>query len=226
MRIVVIVVITALLLVAGRRLAAFLPQLTAQVEALGVWGPVVFVGVYAAACVAFVPASILTFAAGALFGVVKGTLLVLTGATLGATLAFLVARYFARDWIAARVQRDPRFAAIDKAVADDGRRIVFLLRLSPLIPFNVLNYALGLTRVRAVDFLVASLGMIPGTLLYVYTGSVAGTVLGATGGAAPARGAGFWVVLGLGLAATAAVAVLVGRVAKRALATATAPTAD
>ena len=221
-RIVVIVAITALLLVAGRRLAAYLPQLTAQVEQLGVWGPVVFVGVYAAACVAFVPASILTFAAGALFGVVKGTLLVLTGATLGAFLAFLVARYFARDWIAARVARDPRFAAIDRAVADDGRRIVFLLRLSPIIPFNVLNYALGLTQVRAVDYLVASLGMIPGTLLYVYTGSVAGTVLGATGGAAPARGTGFWVVLGLGLAATAAVAVLVGRVAKRALASATA----
>ncbi|MCC7052794.1 MAG: TVP38/TMEM64 family protein [Gemmatimonadaceae bacterium] len=221
-RLVVIVGITALLLVLGRRLAGSLPQLTAQVESLGAWAPAVFVAVYAAACVAFVPASILTFAAGALFGVVQGTLLVLTGATLGAFLAFLVARYIARDWVAARVQRDPRFAAIDRAVADDGRRIVFLLRLSPLVPFNLLNYALGLTQVRAVDYLVASLGMIPGTLLYVYTGSVAGTVLGATGGAAPARGAGFWLVLGLGLAATAAVAVLVGRMAKRALASATA----
>ena len=209
------------LIALGRQLSGQLPRLTAAVDALGVWGPVAFIAVYAVACVAFVPASLLTLGAGALFGLVKGTIFVLIGATLGATAAFLIARYVARDWIAARLQRDARFTAIDRAIAEQGRKVVFLLRLSPVIPFNVLNYALGLTKVRMIDFVIASVGMIPGTLLYVYTGKLAGEVVGAAGTAATPRGAGFWAVLGLGLAATAAVTVLITRVAKRALATAT-----
>jgi len=180
------------------------------------------VAVYVVACVAFVPASLLTLGAGALFGVVTGVIVVFVGATLGAFGAFLIARHVARDWVSQRVARDPRFTAIDRAIAADGRRVVFLLRLSPVIPFALLNYALGLTKVRVADFLIASAGMLPGTLLYVYTGSLAGTVLGATSGAAPARGAGFYVVLALGLAATAAVTILVTRLARRALAEATA----
>jgi uncharacterized membrane protein YdjX (TVP38/TMEM64 family) len=216
----VAVVVTLVLL--GRQLSAQLPRLTAAVDAQGVWGPLAFIAAYAVACVAFVPASILTLAAGALFGVVKGTLFVLVGATLGAMGAFLIARYVARDWVAERVQRDERFAAIDRAIAEQGRRVVFLLRLSPVIPFNVLNYALGLTQVRAMDFLVASVGMIPGTLLYVYTGKLASVVVGASSGAAPPKGPAFYAVLGLGLAATAAVTVLITRTAKRALSNATA----
>ena len=216
-----LVVLIALVL-GGRQLAGELPRLTAWVESLGAWGPVVFVALYVLACVAFVPASLLTLGAGALFGVVTGVVVVFVGATVGALAACLIARYVARDWVAQRVQRDPRFAAIDRAIAADGRRVVFLLRLSPVIPFTLLNYALGLTRVRVIDFLIASAGMLPGTLLYVYTGSVAGTVLGATSGAAPARGTGFWIVLTLGFAATAAVTVLVTRLARRALAEATA----
>jgi uncharacterized membrane protein YdjX (TVP38/TMEM64 family) len=221
-RIAVALPVVAILLVAGRQLATLLPRVTDTVESMGAWAPLAFIVIYAAACVAFVPGSLLTLAAGALFGVLEGTVIVLTGATLGAFLSFLIARHVARDWVTARVQRDPRVAAIDRAIAGDGRRITFLLRLSPLIPFNLLNYALGLTQVRSIDFLVASLGMVPGTLLYVYTGSVAGSVLNATRGDAPARGTAFWVVLGLGLAATVAVALLVSRVARRALASATA----
>ena len=213
-----LVVLVALVLL-GRQLSGQLPKLTAAVDALGVWGPIVFVASYALACVAFVPASLLTLAAGALFGIVKGTIFVLVGATLGSLGAFLIARYVARDWVAQRISRDARFAAIDKAIAEQGRRVVFLLRLSPVIPFNVLNYALGLTQVRVVDFLIASLGMIPGTLLYVYTGNLATVVAGAS--TAPPRGPAFYAVLGLGLAATAAVTVIVTRLAKRALATAT-----
>ena len=215
-----LVVIVALVLL-GRQLSAQLPRLTAAVDGLGAWGPIVFVLAYATACVAFVPASLLTLAAGALFGVVKGTALVFVGATLGATGAFLIARYVARDWVAQRVSRDPRFAAIDAAIAEQGRKVVFLLRLSPVVPFNVLNYALGLTKVRLADYVVASIGMIPGTVLYVYTGKLASVVVGASNVATPPRGAAFYVVLGLGLAATAAVTVLVTRVAKRALAAAT-----
>ena len=217
---VALVVIVALVLL-GRQLSAQLPRLTAAVDRLGPFGPIVFIAAYAVACVAFVPASLLTLGAGALFGVVKGTIFVLIGATLGATGAFLIARYVARDWVSRRVGRDPRFAAIDAAIAEQGRKVVFLLRLSPVIPFNVLNYALGLTNVRLADYVVASIGMIPGTLLYVYTGKLASVVVGASNAAAPARGTAFYVVLGLGLAATAAVTVLVTRVAKRALATAT-----
>jgi uncharacterized membrane protein YdjX (TVP38/TMEM64 family) len=220
-RVVLIAVIAAGLLLLGRTLRDRLPQLTASVEGLGAWGPAVFIGVYALACVAFVPASLLTFAAGALFGVVNGTVYVLIGATLGALGAFLVARYVARDWVAARIARDPRFAAIDSAIAQQGRKVVFLLRLSPVIPFNLLNYALGLTQVRVADFVIASVGMIPGTVLYVYSGKLASVVVGAAGTTAPPRGAGFYAVLGLGLAATAAVTILITRVAKRALATAT-----
>jgi uncharacterized membrane protein YdjX (TVP38/TMEM64 family) len=215
-----LVVLVALVLL-GRQLSGQLPKLTAAVDALGVWGPIVFVAAYALACVAFVPASLLTLAAGALFGIVKGTIFVLAGATLGSLGAFLIARYVARDWVAQRIARDARFAAIDKAIAEQGRRVVFLLRLSPVIPFNVLNYALGLTQVRVVDFLIASIGMIPGTLLYVYTGNLAKVVAGAS--TAPPRGPAFYAVLGLGLAATAAVTILVTKLAKRALSTVTAP---
>lgn len=221
-RVAVALAILVALVLLGRQLSAQLPRLTAAVDGLGALGPIVFIAAYAVACVAFVPASLLTLAAGALFGVVKGTICVLLGATLGAFGAFLIARYVARDWVAQRVLKDARFAAIDRAIAEQGRKVVFLLRLSPVIPFNVLNYALGLTQVRAIDFLVASVGMIPGTLLYVYSGKLASVVVGAAGTTAPPRSTAFYVVLGLGLAATAAVTVLVTRVAKRALAEATA----
>jgi uncharacterized membrane protein YdjX (TVP38/TMEM64 family) len=223
-RVAVGVVVLVALVLLGRQLSSQLPRLTAAVEGFGVWGPVVFIAAYALACVAFVPASLLTLGAGALFGVVKGTIFVLIGATLGALGAFLIARYVARDWVAQRVQKDARFAAIDRAIAEQGRKVVFLLRLSPVIPFNVLNYALGLTKVRVMDYFVASIGMLPGTLLYVYTGNLASVVVGAAGKTAPLRGPAFYAVLTLGLLATAAVTVLITRVAKRALTEATAGT--
>jgi uncharacterized membrane protein YdjX (TVP38/TMEM64 family) len=216
-RIGLIAVVIVGLVLLGRQVSGQLPRLTAAVDGLGPWGPIAFIAAYALACVAFVPASLLTLAAGALFGVVRGTAFVLLGATLGATGAFLIARYVARDWVAKRVMADARFAAIDRAIAQQGRKVVFLLRLSPVIPFNVLNYALGLTQVRVADYVLASIGMLPGTVLYVYSGKLAGVAVGAAGSAAPAKGAGFYAVLGLGLAATIAVTVLVTRTAKRAL---------
>jgi uncharacterized membrane protein YdjX (TVP38/TMEM64 family) len=224
LRIAIALAVVAVLVVVGRQLGGQLPRLTAAVERLGPWGPIVFILTYIVATVAFVPASLLTLAAGALFGVPLGVAAVLTGATIGALCSFLIARYMARDWVAQRVAKDPRFAAIDSAIAAQGRKVVFLLRLSPVIPFNVLNYALGLTRVKALDFVVASLGMLPGTMLYVYSGKLASVVVGASGQGAPPRGTAFYVVLGLGLAATAAVTMLVTRIAKRALAAATSDT--
>ncbi|HEX5631737.1 MAG TPA: VTT domain-containing protein, partial [Gemmatimonadales bacterium] len=150
-------------------------------------------------------------------GIVRGTALVLLGATLGATAAFLLARHVARGFVARRVARHARLAAFDRALAADGFRLVLLLRLSPVVPFSVLNYALGLTQVRLRDFVLASIGMVPGTLLYVWSGKLAGDVARAAAGSVP-RDATYWAVLGLGLAATLAAAVLVARSARRALA--------
>jgi len=165
-----------------------------------------------------VPGSVLTLAAGAIFGLGRGVLVVFAGAVTGSALAFLIARYFARGALERRFGQDPRFASIDGAIEREGRRMVFLLRLSPVFPFSLLNYALGLTRVRFADYLAASAGMLPGTVLYVYYGKVAGDVAALAGGAAPSGGAGRWVVLGLGLAATVAVTFQVTRLARRSLA--------
>lgn len=209
-------VVVALVL-AGRAAGDHVRDFAQWVDGLGFWGPAVFIAGYAVAVVAFVPGSLLTLAAGAIFGIAEGTAYVFTAATLGASLAFLVSRYFARGAVERRLEGNARFAAIDRAVGAQGRRIVFLLRLSPVFPFNLLNYALGLTRVRFADYLVASLGMLPGTLLYVVSGKAAGDVATAAGGAAPARGPAYWAVLALGLGATAAVTWVVTRAARRAL---------
>jgi uncharacterized membrane protein YdjX (TVP38/TMEM64 family) len=171
--------------------------------------------------VAFVPGSILTLAAGAIFGLVWGAIYVFVAATLGASLAFLVSRHLARAAIEKKIAGNARFAAIDRAVGAQGRKLVFLLRLSPIFPFNLLNYALGLTKVSFTDYAVASVGMIPGTILYVYYGKLAGDVAALAGGAAVQKGAGYYAVLVLGLLATVVVTTLVTRTAQKALKEAT-----
>jgi len=206
------------LLFFGRSLAGQIPSFAAWVEGLGPWGPVAFIVGYAVATVVFVPGSALTLLGGAVFGLVRGTLYVFAGALLGTILAFLAARYLVRPAVERRVASNPRFARLDEAIGDQGRKIVFLLRLSPVIPFNLLNYALGVTRVRLADYVLASVGMIPGTILYVYYGKVAGEVAAAAGGSGAERGTGYYAVLALGLAATVAVTVIVTRMARRALA--------
>jgi uncharacterized membrane protein YdjX (TVP38/TMEM64 family) len=216
-RILLIGVAVALLVTLGRQAGVYLPQFVAWVDSLGVWGPVVFVAGYVVAAVAFVPGSILTLAAGAIFGLGKGVGIVFIAATLGSAAAFLVARYLARPAIERRLAGNTRFAAIDRAVGAQGRKIVFLLRLSPVFPFNLLNYALGLTKVRFLDFFIASVGMLPGTVLYVYYGKLAGDVAALAGGAAVAKGPEYYAVLILGLVATIVVTTLVTRIARRAL---------
>lgn len=216
-RIAVGVIALLALLLFARQGGAHLPQFAAWVNSLGVWGPVVFVAGYAAAVVAFVPGSLLTLAAGAIFGLTRGVILVFIAAVLGSSLAFLVSRYLARDAIERRVSGNARFAAIDRAVGAEGRKIVFLLRLSPVFPFTLLNYALGLTRVRFADYLVASIGMLPGTLLYVYYGKLAGDVAALAGGAPVQKGPGYYAILALGLVAAIAVTAVVTRTARRAL---------
>ncbi|MBA2459175.1 MAG: TVP38/TMEM64 family protein [Gemmatimonadales bacterium] len=212
------VAVLAIVVFAGRRAAGLIPEFAAWVQSLGWWGAAAFVAGYVVATVAFVPGSLLTLGAGAIFGLAQGTALVLVGATLGASAAFLVSRYVARRAVERRLAGNRRFAAIDRAVGQEGRKIVFLLRLSPVVPFNLLNYALGVTQIRFVDFAVASAGMLPGTLLYVYYGKVVGDVARLAGGAPIEKGTGYYAILALGLVATVVVTTIVTRTARRALA--------
>ncbi|MEX2473305.1 MAG: TVP38/TMEM64 family protein [Gemmatimonadota bacterium] len=195
-----------------------IPDALRAIDALGPWAAVAFIALYAGAAVAWIPGSILTLAAGAIFGLIEGTLYTIVGATLGASLAFLVSRYVARSAIERRLGDSPKLRAVDEAVAREGAKVVFLIRLSPIFPYNALNYALGLTRVKFREYVPASaLGMIPGTFMYVYAGHTAGQVAAGTAGAGP-EGLGRYALLVLGLLATVAVTVLVTRTARRALA--------
>ncbi|HSN86486.1 MAG TPA: TVP38/TMEM64 family protein [Thermoanaerobaculia bacterium] len=207
----------AALFLGGRYAGGYIPQFAEWVESLGVWGPVVFILGYAVAAVAFVPGSLLTLAAGAVFGLVKGTIYTLIGATLGASAAFLVARYGARKAIERRIAGNPRFTAVDRAVGREGFKIVALLRLSPIFPFNLLNYSLGLTKVSFLSYVAASIAMLPGTLLYVYYGKAAGSLAALAGGAKTEKGPGSWILLGVGLLATILVTTYVTRLAGKAL---------
>lgn len=212
-----VVLAVAALITGGREAAGALPVATAWVRRAGAWAPITFIALYAIACIAFVPASLLTLAGGAIFGLWAGIGLVIVGATLGAACSFLIARYAARSRVERWLGGNTRLKAIDEAVGAEGRRIMILLRLSPAFPFTAMNYALGLTRVRFADFIIAMIGILPGTALYVYTGAVAGAVVSAAAGA-PARSTGYYVVLALGLIATLAVTLLVTRLARQALA--------
>jgi len=195
----------------------WLSKLLAAIDQVGPLGPVLLAAVYAVACVLFVPGSILTLGAGFLFGLVVGTIAVSAGSVVGATLAFLVGRTLLRDWIERRTAGWPRFRAIDRAVGRQGFKIVLLLRLSPVFPFNLLNYAFGLTRVRLRDYVLASwIGMLPGTIMYVYLGTALKSLADVVAGgpkAGPLQ-TGFFVA---GLIATIVATVFITRVARRAL---------
>lgn len=212
----VYVALVLAVLAAGRyfHVQELLKEAVAWIGRLGAWGPVIFIVVYILAAVFFVPGSVLTLGAGAVFGLVLGSVCVSIGATLGATAAFLVGRYLAREAIARKIEGNDKFAAIDRAVADEGWKIVFLTRLVPVFPFTLLNYAFGLTRVKLGHYVLASwIGMIPGTVMYVYLGSLAHV-----GAAHRQRTAGEWILYGVGLLALIAVTVFVTRIAKKALA--------
>jgi uncharacterized membrane protein YdjX (TVP38/TMEM64 family) len=213
----IVVVAVAVLFLVGKWGGRYVPIFTEWVRSLGALGPLVFIGGYIIAAVAGIPGSLLTLAAGAIFGLGGGVLYVFIGATLGASAAFLVSRYVARGLVERRVAGNERFQRLDRAIAEDGRKIVFLLRLSPVFPFSLLNYALGLSRVRFVDFVLASVGMLPGTVLYVYYGKLAGDVAAVASGGAPVRGAGYYAVLAVGLLATVLVTTIITRVASRSL---------
>jgi uncharacterized membrane protein YdjX (TVP38/TMEM64 family) len=187
------------------------------VQAFGTGGVAIYTLFYVAGVVLFFPGIILTAGAGLLYGVVVGTLIVSPASVSGATLAFLIARYVARDWVSRKLEKYPNFTAIDRAIEKNGFKMILLLRLQPVVPFNLLNYALGLTRIRLRDYVLASwIGMFPATVLYVYLGSALHSVSDLLQGH---LGSGKWgvILLWAGLAAAIVLVVYVGRVARKAL---------
>ena len=195
----------------------YLAQFLEWVQGMGSWGPVCVIGLYIVACLLFIPGSLLTLGAGFLFGVVLGTITVSIGSTLGATAAFLVGRTLARGWIEQKVAGNLKFQAIDRAVGSQGFKVVLLTRLSPLFPFNLLNFAFGLTSVSLPRYVLASwIGMLPGTVMYVYLGSAAKSLADLAAG----KVEGGWeqrVLFSVGLVVTVIVTVFVTRIARRAL---------
>jgi len=180
-------------------------------QSLGFWKYAVFIVLYIIACVLLLPGSFLTLAAGAVFGLMTGSILVNIGATLGSAAAFLVGRYLARDWVAQKISGHPNFIAIDKAVADEGWKIVLLTRLCPIFPYFLLNYAYGLTRVSFRHYFFATwIGIVPGSTLFVYIGSLANP-----GDAKDSIWT--WAFKILGLIATLLLTVYITKVARRAL---------
>jgi len=186
---------------------------------MGVAGMFIFIAVYAVGTVLLAPGSVLTIGAGFAFGLWKGFLAVSAGATLGASLSFLVARFIARDRIEAIAKQNERFQRLDKAIGKQGAKLIFLLRLSPVIPFNLSNYFYGLTGVKFWLYVVASwIGMMPGTFLYVYIGAAGkAAVSAAAGGEAVKHGWQYWTFLSIGLVATIIVTVWVTKIARDAL---------
>ncbi|AFZ37829.1 SNARE associated Golgi family protein [Stanieria cyanosphaera PCC 7437] len=187
------------------------------IDSVGVVGAIAFIFLYIIATVAFLPGSILTLGAGVVFGLVLGSLYVFIGATLGATAAFLVGRYLARSLVAQKIEGNQKFSAIDRAVGREGLKIVLLTRLSPIFPFNLLNYAYGVTGVSLKDYVIGSVGMIPGTIMYVYIGSLAGNLATIGTEAQTANPALQWTIRIVGLITTVAVTLYVTKIARKAL---------
>ncbi len=181
------------------------------IKSLGFWGPTAFILAYIIATVTLLPGSVLTLGAGAVFGLFHGFLYVSIGSTIGATAAFLVGRHFARDRVAARIADNRKFSAIDEAIAEEGWKIMGLLRLSPMFPFNLLNYACALTKVSLRDYFFATwIGMIPGTIMWVYIGHLAHVAAADDSDASKALKVG-------GFFATALFTVIATRIARKSL---------
>lgn len=194
---------------ASKLAAPFLPGFTAWVDSLGAWAPAAFVAGYVVATVAMMPAFLLTIAGGAVFGLVRGAVLVFVGSTVGAVLAFLLGRTILRDWVAKQIAKNPTMVAIDRVVGQEGFKLMILLRLSGIAPFVLTNYAMGVTSVTLRQFVIAMLGMIPTIAVYA--------AVGEAGAAAPGKATLPPAMLVIGIGCAIVLAVLVTRIVQRAL---------
>ncbi len=198
-------------LAAGQLLLPWIPRFGEFVQSMGVWAPIVFVAVYIAGIVLMMPVFLLIMVGGAVFGIVQGTLLAMLSALVGGTLAFLIGRHFAREQVAKRVASHPVLSSIDRVIGEDGMKLVFLLRLSPAVPFVLSNYTLGVTRVRLRDFVLGTFGLVPIVAMYAAFGSAAGAVT------ADGRPAVSPLVMAAGVVATVVLGLLLARIVQRAL---------
>jgi uncharacterized membrane protein YdjX (TVP38/TMEM64 family) len=198
----------------------FLRNVLMQIEHLGAWGPVAFIVTYNLATVLFIPGSVLTLGGGVIFGLWWGSIYVFVAASLGATFAFMIGRYLSRDRVVKYMEAHPKFKSLDRAVSQEGFKIVFLTRLCPLFPFNLLNYALGITQVSLKDYVLGSFGMIPATILYVYSGSLVGDIAAictVNQPVNPQAEAAKWLINIISFSAAVAVTVYITRIARKAL---------
>ncbi|HEX8152779.1 MAG TPA: TVP38/TMEM64 family protein [Thermoanaerobaculia bacterium] len=204
-----LVVVAIVVLVRTLPVAEWLESVKAYVRGAGAMGYVIYALVYALCCVFFIPASVLTLGAGAIFGVVRGTIVVLFGATLGATLAFLLARTVMRRKIEAMTAGNAKLAAVDRAIEAEGTKIMFLMRLSGFPPFTWINYALGLTGVKLGAYVLTTfIGIIPGCAAFAYAGAA---------GAAAVSGSGNRIGLIAAAVGATIVSVVVARIATKAI---------
>jgi uncharacterized membrane protein YdjX (TVP38/TMEM64 family) len=189
-----------------------------RVTHLGAWGAILFIAAYVVAALTLAPAFLLTFAAGAIYGLWRGAILVYVGAVLGSSAVYALASPLTRTRVLHWIDRDPRVAAVRAALVGDAAVwVMFLLRLSPLVPYVLLNYALAVSGVRYRDFLIASVGMLPAIVMYVYYGKIVGDVAKITAGIVPPRGVEYWVLVSLGLVATIWATTLITRAARAAV---------
>lgn len=218
-----VAVLVALLIIGQAKyfnIQKILPNALAWVESLGAWAPVAFIVIYNLATVLFVPGAILTLGGGVIFGMVWGSIYVFIASTLGAIFSFLIGRYLSRHWVAKQIEGNTKFKAIDQSVAKEGLKIVFLTRLSPIFPFNLLNYAFGVTQVSLKDYCLGSAGMIPGTFMYVYLGCVVGDIAmitTANQSANPQAQTAQFIINLVGVILTVAVTLYMARVAQKVL---------
>lgn len=211
MRILFVAILVVAFSIAVRMLplAEWITQFQAWVRGIGPIGYVVYALAYAVCCVFLVPALALTLGAGAVFGFAAGSIVVLFGGTLGATLAFFLARTVMRDRVQRMTEGNPKFRELDRAITGEGTKILWLVRLSGFPPFTWVNYAFGLTGVRPLPYVVITFfGIIPGTLAFTWAGAA---------GAAALTGSGNRIALIVTAAGAIAVAVFVGRIALRAI---------
>ena len=200
-------------------LSLWLHRFLDGVRSRGTVGMIIYATAYAIGTVLLVPGTLLTAGSGFLYGTIVGTLIVSPASVLGATFSFLLARSFARDWVAKKVSKYRKFELIDRAIAKNGFKIVLLMRLDPIfIPFAILNYALGLSRVRLLDYILASwIGMLPATTLYVYLGSSVKNISDLLQGTLPSAGLWPQLLFWGGLVAAGGLVYILTRIARQAL---------
>ncbi|ALF52655.1 SNARE associated Golgi family protein [Nostoc piscinale CENA21] len=215
------ILVTALIIAARFfNFTAIFTTLVTQVNSLGVWGIVAYIGIYNLATLLFIPGSILTLKAGCLFGLIWGSVYVLIAAIIGAVLAFLIGRYLSRNWVSRQIEQHPKLKAIDVAVAKEGWKIVLLTRLCPLFPFNLLNYFFGVTQVSLKDYVLGSFGILPGTVMYVYLGTLAGNLAmtNMSNQTLTPEAKTYQLIMQIiGLVATVAITIYITKIAKKAL---------